>query len=57
MNKTTESKMKKAAKKGIMNVKKKTKTVAKKTGLIRFARSDRPLLRGHVTHLINSGYR
>ena len=29
MNKTTESKMKKAAKKGIMNVKKKTKTVAK----------------------------
>ena len=49
--------MKKAAKKGIMNVKKKTKTVAKKTGLIRFARSDRPLLRGHVTHLINSGYR
>ncbi|MEL3905549.1 MAG: hypothetical protein P1P65_00765 [Treponema sp.] len=28
---------------------------AKKTGLVRSERLDRPLLRGHVTHLINHG--
>lgn len=50
MDKATENKMKKG--KG-----KQTKPVVKKAGLIRFARLDRPLLRGHVTHLINSGYR
>ncbi|MGP1529856.1 MAG: hypothetical protein ACTTI3_05890 [Treponema sp.] len=46
MNKTTESKIKKARGK-------QTQPAGQKTGLIRFARSDRPLLRGHVTHLIN----
>ena len=46
MNKTTKSKMKKG-------VGKQTESAVKKTGLIRFARSDRPLLRGHITHLIN----
>lgn len=28
---------------------------AKKTGVIRAEVSDRPLLKGHVTHLINHG--
>ena len=50
MDKATKSKMKKG--KG-----EQTESAVKKTGLIRFARSDRPLLRGYVTHLINSGYR
>ena len=47
MDKTTESK-----KKGIG---KQTKAAVEKTGLIRAERSDRPLLKGHVTHLINHG--
>lgn len=50
MHEMTKNKMKKG--KG-----KQTKPVVKKAGLIRFARSSRPLLTGHVTHLINSGYR
>jgi hypothetical protein len=48
VNTTTESKTEKD--KG-----KQTKAAVEKTGLIRFARSDRPLLKGHVTHLINHG--
>ncbi|QUY18351.1 hypothetical protein GWP40_08520 [Treponema vincentii] len=48
MNKTTESKKKKG-------IGKQTKSVVKKTGLIRAERSDRPLLKGHVTYLINHG--
>ena len=48
MNKTTESKKKKG-------IETQTKLAVKKTGLIRFARLDRPLLKGHVTHLINHG--
>ena len=48
MNKTTESKKKKG-------IGKQTKSAVKKTGLIRAERSDRPLLKGHVTHLINHG--
>ena len=48
MNKRTESKTEK-------DKEKQTKSAVEKTGLIRFARSDRPLLKGHVTHLINHG--
>ena len=48
MNKTTESKRKKG-------IGKQTKSAVEKTGLIRAERSDRPLLKGHVTHLINHG--
>ena len=48
MNKTTESKTEK-------NKSKHPKSAVEKTGLIRAARSDRPLLKGHVTHLINHG--
>ena len=48
MNKTAESKKKKG-------IETQTKSAVKKTGLIRFARLDRPLLKGHVTHLINHG--
>lgn len=35
----------------------KAKKMQKKTGVIRAEVSDRPLLKGHITHLINSGYR
>ena len=48
MNKTTESKKKKG-------IETQTKSTVEKTGLIRAERSDRPLLKGHVTHLINHG--
>jgi|GEM_PF-1126231 hypothetical protein len=48
MNKTTESKTEKD--KG-----KQTKSAVEKTGLIRAERSDKPLLKGPVTHLINHG--
>jgi len=48
MNKTTESKTEKGKGKQI-------DSAVKKTGLIRFARLDRPLLKGHITHLINHG--
>ena len=46
MNKTAESKTEKG--KG-----KQTKSAVEKTGLIHAERSDEPLLKGHVTHLIN----
>ena len=48
MNTATESKTEKD--KG-----KQTKSALEKTGLIRAERSDRSLLKGHVTHLINHG--
>ena len=48
MNKRTESKTEK-------DEEKQTKSAVEKTGLIRAERSDRPLLKGHVTHLINHG--
>ena len=48
MNKRTESKTEK-------DKEKQTKSAVEKTGLIRAERSDRPLLKGHVTHLINHG--
>ena len=48
MNKTTESKTEKD--KGNH-----TNSAVEKTGLIRAERSDKPLLKGHVTHLINHG--
>lgn len=48
MNKKTESKKKKG-------IETQPKSAVEKTGLIRAERSDRPLLKGHVTHLINHG--
>ena len=48
MNETAESKTEKG--KG-----KQTDSAVEKTGLIHAERSDRPLLKGHITHLINHG--
>lgn len=36
-------------------IEKQTETSAKKTGVIRAEVSGRPLLKGHVKHLINAG--
>ncbi|MGP1576591.1 MAG: hypothetical protein ACTTH7_03730 [Treponema sp.] len=48
MNETAENNIEKGKEK-------QTKPAEKKAGLIRSERSHRPLLKGHVTHLINHG--